>query len=53
MIETALHNTAIFPHINPSIGDIFSNRIPTPHSLSDSQYHILQGQYCRLEICNS
>ena len=29
------------------------NWTPRPHPLSNSQYHKLQGQYCRLELLNS
>jgi len=38
---------------NQSIGAIVPNWIPRSHPLSNSQYHTLQGQYCRLELLNS
>lgn len=39
--------------MDPTIGEIVPNWTTRPHPLSDSQYHILQGQYCRLELLNS
>ena len=35
------------------IDNIVFNWTRRPHPLSDPQYHMLQGQYCRLEILNS
>ncbi|CAF1261256.1 unnamed protein product [Rotaria magnacalcarata] len=36
-----------------TIGDIVENWTPRPHPLSNPQHHILQGQYCRLEVLTS
>lgn len=39
--------------MDPTIGEIIPNWTIRPHPLADSQYHALQGQYCRLEVLNS
>ncbi|CAF3969683.1 unnamed protein product [Adineta steineri] len=35
------------------LGDVVSNWSPRDHPLSNPQYHVLQGKYCRLELLNS
>jgi RimJ/RimL family protein N-acetyltransferase len=44
IITTSLHQP---------LGDIVPNWTPRHHPLDHQQYHILQGQYCRLELLNS
>ncbi len=39
--------------IDQPIGDIVLNWSPRAHPLSNTQYHVFQGQYCRLELLNS
>ncbi|CAF4083559.1 unnamed protein product [Rotaria sordida] len=39
--------------IDQPMGDTVENWTPRPHPLSNPQYHILQGQYCRLELLSS
>jgi hypothetical protein len=39
--------------IDQPVGEIVLNWTLRPHPLDNPQYHILQGQYCRLELLNS
>jgi RimJ/RimL family protein N-acetyltransferase len=53
MTEQVPSNTISPIDLDQSVGDIVLNWTPRLHPRSHPQHHILQGQYCRLELLNS
>ncbi|CAF2734520.1 unnamed protein product [Rotaria sp. Silwood2] len=53
MTEDVTPTSIITTSIDQPLGDIVENWTPRLHPLANPQYHILQGQYCRLELLNS
>ncbi|CAF1242837.1 unnamed protein product [Rotaria sp. Silwood1] len=53
MTEDVTPTPIITTSIDQPLGDIVENWTPRLHPLANPQYHILQGQYCRLELLNS
>jgi RimJ/RimL family protein N-acetyltransferase len=53
MTQQVSGNITMPMNIDQPVGDIVLNWTPRSHPLSNPQYHIFQGQYCRLELLNS
>jgi RimJ/RimL family protein N-acetyltransferase len=53
MVEQVSSNTINPTDIDKLLGNIVPNWTPRSHPLSNPKYHIIQGQYCRLELLNS